>query len=82
MMEYTSNIMGFDWEREGGHEGCQMGQVFRGAGKKEKKRDTECFGDLPGRYRYANCSLGHFGEGDSANSERVPRKPLEGGGLG
>jgi len=57
MMEYTSNTMSFDWVSDKTHEVCQMGQVFGSAGKKEKKRDAECFENFAVRYRYANCSL-------------------------
>ena len=47
--------------REEGHEGCQRGQAFRGAGTQEKKRDRERIGELAGRYRYANYPLAHSG---------------------
>src|SRR5258708_33029410 len=57
MMEYTSNIMGFDWVGREGHEGCQRGKEFSATGTQEKKRDRGCFGDLADRNRYANCSL-------------------------
>jgi hypothetical protein len=59
MMEYTSNIMSFDWVGREGHEGCQRGREFSATGMQEKKRDRGRFGDLADRYRYANCSLGH-----------------------
>src|SRR5258705_337000 len=58
MMEYTSNIMSFDWVGKEGHEGCQRGREFSATGTQEKKRDRGRFGDLADRYRYANCSLG------------------------
>src|SRR5260370_409811 len=35
MMEYTSNIMGFDWVGKGGHEGCQRGREFGATGAQE-----------------------------------------------
>src|SRR5258705_3638980 len=59
MMEYTSNIMSFDWVGKEGHEGCQRGREFSATGTQEKKRDRGCLGDLADRYRYANCSLEH-----------------------
>jgi hypothetical protein len=46
MMEYTSNIMGFNWVGKEGHEGCQRDREFGATGTQEKKRDRGCFGDL------------------------------------
>jgi len=65
MMEYTSNIMSFDWVGRDGHEGCPKGREFSATGTQEKKRDRGCFGGLVDRYRYANCSLGSL-VGDSS----------------